>query len=116
VLPELKGKLDGMAIRTPHANVSLVDLTASLARDATAEEINDAFRKAAGGPLEGILAVSDEPLVSIDYNGDSHSSIVDALSTKVISNKLVKVLAWYDNETGYAHRCVDLIRYIGKSL
>ncbi|MDP3939666.1 MAG: type I glyceraldehyde-3-phosphate dehydrogenase [Deltaproteobacteria bacterium] len=116
VLPELKGKLDGMAIRTPNFNVSVVDLTASLARPATAEDINAAFRKAAAGPLKGILAVSDEPLVSIDYNGDTHSSTVDALSTRVIDGTLTKVLAWYDNETGYAQRCVDLIRYIAKSL
>ncbi len=116
VLPELKGKLDGMAIRTPNFNVSVVDLTASLAKPATAEEINAAFRKAAAGPLKGILAVSDEPLVSIDYNGDTHSSTVDALSTRVIDGTLAKVLAWYDNETGYAQRCVDLIRYIAKSL
>jgi len=116
VLPELKGKLDGMAIRTPNFNVSVVDLTASLARPANADEINAAFRKAAAGPLKGILAVSDEPLVSIDFNGDPHSSTVDALSTRVIDGSMAKVLAWYDNETGYAHRCVDLIRYIAKSL
>jgi glyceraldehyde 3-phosphate dehydrogenase len=116
VLPDLKGKLDGMAIRTPTSNVSVVDLTVSLARQANAEEINDAFRKAADGPLKGILGVSDEPLVSIDFNGDARSSIVDAQSTKVIGERMVKVLAWYDNETGYAHRCVDLIRFIAKSL
>jgi len=116
VLPELKGKLDGMAIRTPNFNVSVVDLTASLARPANADDINAAFRKAAAGPLRGILAVSDEPLVSIDFNGDPHSSTVDALSTRVIDGSMAKVLAWYDNETGYAHRCVDLIRYIAKSL
>jgi glyceraldehyde 3-phosphate dehydrogenase len=116
VLPDLKGKLDGMAIRTPTSNVSVVDLTVSLARQANAEEINDAFRKAADGPLKGILGVSDEPLVSIDFNGDARSSIVEAPSTKVIGERMVKVLAWYDNETGYAHRCVDLIRFIAKSL
>ena len=116
VLPELKGKLDGMAIRTPNFNVSLVDLTTVLSRKATAEEINAAFREAAAGPLKGILGVSDEPLVSIDFNGDPRSSIVDAPSTKVLDEKLAKVLAWYDNETGYATRCVDLIRYIGKTL
>jgi len=116
VLPALKGKLDGMAIRTPNFNVSVVDLTADVAKSATAEALNAAFRAAAEGPLRGILGVSDEPLVSIDFNGDTRSSIVDALSTKVIDGKLVKVLAWYDNETGYAHRCVDLMRFIGKSL
>ena len=116
VLPELKGKLDGMAIRTPNFNVSVVDLTTVLSRKATAEEINAAFREAAAGPLKGILGVSDEPLVSIDFNGDPRSSIVDAPSTKVLDEKLAKVLAWYDNETGYATRCVDLIRYIGKTL
>ena len=116
VLPDLKGKLDGMAIRTPNANVSLVDLTANLGRSATPEEINDAFRKAADGPLNGILAVSDEPLVSVDFNGDPHSSTVDALSTRVMDGRLAKVLAWYDNETGYAHRCVDLMRFVARAL
>ncbi len=116
VLPELKGKLDGMAIRTPNANVSLVDLTATLGRSATPEEINDAFRKAAAGPLSGILAVSDEPLVSIDFNGDPHSATVDAQTTRVIGDRLAKVLAWYDNETGYAHRCVDLMRFVARTL
>lgn len=116
VLPDLKGKLDGMAIRTPNSNVSLVDLTASLGRSTTPEEINDAFRKAADGPLNGILAVSDEPLVSVDFNGDPHSATVDALSTRVMDGRLAKVLAWYDNETGYAHRCVDLMRFVARTL
>jgi glyceraldehyde 3-phosphate dehydrogenase len=116
VLPELKGKLDGMAIRTPNFNVSVVDLTVNLAKKATAQEINAAFRAAAEGPLKGILGVSDEPLVSIDYNGDPRSSIVDALSTRVLEDRFAKVLSWYDNETGYAHRCVDLIRFIAKTL
>jgi len=116
VLPELKGKLDGMAIRTPNFNVSVVDLTVNLAKKATAQEINAAFRTAAEGPLKGILGVSDEPLVSIDYNGDPRSSIVDALSTRVLEDRFAKVLSWYDNETGYAHRCADLIRFIAKTL
>ncbi len=116
VLPELKGKLDGMAIRTPNFNVSVVDLTVNLARKASAPEINAAFHKAADGPLKGILGVCDEPLVSIDFNGDPRSSIVDALSTRVLDDRFAKVLAWYDNETGYANRCVDLIRFIAKSL
>ena len=116
VLPELKGKLDGMAIRTPNANVSLVDLTATLGKSATPEAINDAFRKAAAGPLAGILAVSDEPLVSIDFNGDPHSATVDAQTTRVMDGRLAKVLAWYDNETGYANRCIDLMRFVARSL
>jgi glyceraldehyde 3-phosphate dehydrogenase len=116
VLPELKGKLDGMAIRTPNFNVSVVDLTVNLARKTSAPEINAAFHKAADGPLKGILGVCDEPLVSIDFNGDPRSSIVDALSTRVLEDRFAKVLAWYDNETGYANRCVDLIRFIAKSL
>ena len=116
VLPALKGKLDGMAIRTPNFNVSVVDLTVNLAKKATAQEINAAFRAAADGPLRGILGVSDEPLVSIDFNGDPRSSIVDALSTRVMEDRFAKVLAWYDNETGYAHRCADLIRFIAKTL
>ena len=116
VLPELKGKLDGMAIRTPNFNVSVVDLTVNLARKATAQEINAAMRAAAEGPLQGILGVCDEPLVSIDFNGDPRSSIVDALSTRVLEDRFAKVLSWYDNETGYAHRCVDLIRLVGKTL
>jgi len=116
VLPELKGKLDGMAIRTPNFNVSVVDLTVDLAKKATAPEINAAFRAAADGPLKGILGVCDEPLVSIDFNGDPRSSIVDALSTRVLEDRFAKVLAWYDNETGYANRCVDLVRFIAKSL
>ncbi len=116
VLPALKGKLDGMAIRTPNFNVSVVDLTVNLAKKATAQEINAAFRAAADGPLRGILGVSDEPLVSIDFNGDPRSSIVDALSTRVMEDRFAKVLAWYDNETGYANRCADLIRFIAKTL
>ena len=116
VLPELKGKLDGMAIRTPNFNVSVVDLTVNLARKTTAQEINAALRAAAEGPLQGILGVCDEPLVSIDFNGDPRSSIVDALSTRVLEDRFAKVLSWYDNETGYAHRCVDLIRLVGKTL
>ena len=116
VLPELKGKLDGLAIRVPTANVSVVDLTAELAKPATTEQVNDAFRRAAAGPLKGILAATDEELVSVDFNGDPHSSIVDLPSTAVIDGGLVKVLAWYDNEWGYSCRVRDLILYMAKSL
>ena len=116
VLPELKGKLDGLAIRVPTANVSVVDLTAELAKPATAEQVNDAFRRAAAGPLKGILAATDEELVSVDFNGNPHSSIVDLPSTAVIDGGLVKVLAWYDNEWGYSCRVRDLILYMAKSL
>ena len=117
VLPQLKGKLDGMAIRVPTPNVSVVDLVAELDKDTTAEEVNAAFKKAAEGELKGILQYCDEPLVSIDFNGNSNSYIVDALSTKVIEKKMVKVLAWYDNEWGYSCRVRDLILYIaGKGM
>jgi len=116
VLPELEGRLDGMAIRVPTPDVSLVDLVAQLGRDTTAEEVNAALREAAEGPLKGILEVSDVPLVSVDFTGNPHSSIVDAATTSVIGGGLVKVLSWYDNEMGYSHRCVDLARYMGERL
>jgi len=114
VLPELKGKLNGMAIRVPTPNVSVVDLVAELARDVTAEEINAALKKAAEGPMKGILQYSEDPLVSCDLNGNSHSSIVDATLTMVLEGRMVKVLAWYDNEWGYSSRLRDLILYIFK--
>ena len=98
VLPELKGKLDGMAIRVPTPNVSVVDLVAELSKDASAADINNALKKAAEGPLKGILQYSEEPLVSTDQNGNPHSSIVDATITKVIEGRMAKVIAWYDNE------------------
>jgi glyceraldehyde 3-phosphate dehydrogenase len=101
VIPALKGKLDGMAIRVPTSNVSLVDLTVELSKAATAEEVNAAMKKAAEGPLKGILQYVEEPLVSVDFNHTSYSAEFDALSTKVIEGKMVKVLAWYDNEWGY---------------
>jgi glyceraldehyde 3-phosphate dehydrogenase len=116
VLPAVLGKLDGMAIRVPTPDVSLVDLTAVVGRDTSTEEVNDAFRAAATGGLQGVLAVSDEPLVSIDYTGNSASSIVDSLSTAVMDGRLVKVLSWYDNEWGYSSRVVDLARYVGERL
>ncbi|HEX5059256.1 MAG TPA: type I glyceraldehyde-3-phosphate dehydrogenase [Kofleriaceae bacterium] len=115
VLPAMAGKLDGMAIRVPTPNVSLVDLTARLEKSADAKTINEAFRKAAAGPLKGILAVSDEPLVSCDYNGDRHSSTVDAALTTVVGDT-VKVMSWYDNEMGYSQRLFDLARYVAERL
>jgi glyceraldehyde 3-phosphate dehydrogenase (phosphorylating) len=111
-IPELKGKLDGLAIRVPTPNVSLVDLTVVLAKPATAEDINGAFRKAAAGPMKGILDVTDEELVSVDFRGNPHSSIVDAPLTKVVDGNLAKVFSWYDNEWGFSNRMKDLIRYM----
>jgi len=116
VLPELKGKLDGIAIRVPTANVSVVDLTAEIEKPATVAAVNDAFRAAATGALRGILDATNEELVSVDFNGNPHSSIVDLQSTAVIDGTMVKVLAWYDNEWGYSNRVKDLIRYMSKSL
>ena len=116
VLPKLKGKLDGIAIRVPTANVSVVDLVAELEKPATPQAVNDAFREAAAGPLRGILDATDEELVSADFNGNPHSSIVDLPSTAFVDGNLIKVLAWYDNEWGYSSRVRDLIRLIGKSL
>jgi glyceraldehyde 3-phosphate dehydrogenase len=114
VLPELKGKLNGMAMRVPTPNVSLVDLVVELEKDVTVEEINATLKEAAEGNLKGILAYSDEPLVSSDYNGNPHSSTVDGLSTMVLEGNMVKVVSWYDNESGYSHRVVDLAEYIAK--
>ncbi|AXN38705.1 type I glyceraldehyde-3-phosphate dehydrogenase [Peribacillus butanolivorans] len=114
VLPELKGKLNGMAMRVPTPNVSVVDLVAELEKDVTAEEVNAAFKKASEGELKGILDYSELPLVSGDYNGNASSSTIDALSTMVMEGNMVKVLSWYDNETGYSSRVVDLIDYLAK--
>ena len=116
VLPEVKGKLDGMAIRVPTPDVSLVDLTAELGKDVTKDEVNEAFRLAAVGPLRGILDVASRPLVSVDFTGNPASSIVDLLSTAVIGDRMVKVLAWYDNEWGYSCRVRDLVRHVGERL
>ena len=116
VLPQLKGKLDGIAIRVPTANVSVVDLVAELDRPASVEAVNEAFRAGAAGPLKGILAVTDEELVSCDFNGDPHSAIVDLPSTAIVDGNLVKVLAWYDNEWGYSCRVRDLILFMARSL
>ena len=116
VLPEVKGKIDGVSLRVPTPDVSLVDLTCTVTRKTTIEEVNEAFRKAAAGPLKGIMEVSEEPLVSVDYIGNMMSSTVDAMSTNVIDGILVHVSSWYDNEMGYSARCVDLLRYIGSKL
>ncbi|WP_054951281.1 type I glyceraldehyde-3-phosphate dehydrogenase [Numidum massiliense] len=114
VLPELNGKLNGFAMRVPTPNVSVVDLVAELEKDTTVEEVNAALKAAAEGELKGILGYSEEPLVSKDYNGNSNSSIIDALSTMIIGDNLVKVVSWYDNEWGYSERCVDLIAHMEK--
>jgi glyceraldehyde 3-phosphate dehydrogenase len=116
VLPALKGKLNGISLRVPTPDVSLVDLNVLLEKPATVEGINDEFREAATGSLQGILGVTDEPLVSADFLHDPHSAIVDLLSTMVIGERNVKVLAWYDNEWGYSCRTVDLVRYVGDRL
>lgn len=112
VLPQLKGKLNGFAVRVPTANVSLVDLVAELKREVTVEEINAALKAAAEGELKGILGYTEEPLVSVDFCGCQNSSTVDALSTMVIEGNMAKVIAWYDNEWGYSNRVVDLVKYI----
>lgn len=113
VLPELKGKFDGMAIRVPTPNVSVIDLVAELSIKTDSEKVNKALRKAAKTTLKNILDFSDEPLVSIDYNGNPHSSIVDGLSTKVIEGNLVKIISWYDNESGFSNRLIDMLRLVG---
>lgn len=114
VLPELKGKLDGISLRVPTPNVSIVDFVAEVATNTSKEEVNAAMKKAADGPLRGILQYSEEPLVSIDFRGNSHSSILDAPYTSVIEGNLVKLLSWYDNEWGYSCRVVDLIKYVAE--
>jgi glyceraldehyde 3-phosphate dehydrogenase len=112
VIPELKGRFDGFSLRVPTPTVSVVDFTADVRRATTAEELNEAFRTAAAGPMAGILGVSDEPLVSSDFRGDSRSSIIDADSTMVLGGTMVKVISWYDNEWGYSCRVADLIAYV----
>jgi glyceraldehyde 3-phosphate dehydrogenase len=116
VLPQLKGKLHGMSLRVPTPNVSLVDLVVDLKGEVTIDDINTAFKQAAGNELKGILDITDEPLVSIDFNTNEHSAIIDSLSTMVIGSKKVKVLAWYDNEWGYSCRVVDLTKYVAQAL
>jgi glyceraldehyde 3-phosphate dehydrogenase len=114
VLPEVKGKIDGVSLRVPTPDVSVVALTCVVQKATSADEVNGAFREAAKtGPLKNVIAVSDEPLVSVDYIGSLQSSTVDALSTNVVGGTLVNVTSWYDNEMGYSARCVDLLRYIG---
>ncbi|HYH82058.1 MAG TPA: type I glyceraldehyde-3-phosphate dehydrogenase [Longimicrobium sp.] len=115
VIPEVKGKIDGIAMRVPTPDVSVVDLVAELEQEVTAQQVNDAFRAASEGRMKGILGYEEEELVSIDFTGNPHSSIVDAPTTNVIGG-LVKVMAWYDNEWGYSCRCVDLARYMGERL
>lgn len=116
VLPELNGKLDGVAIRVPTANVSVVDLTFEASRETTVEEINDAIRAAANGPLKGVLGYTDEPLVSSDFNHDSHSSIFATDQTKVMDGNMVRILSWYDNEWGFSNRMADTAIEMGKYL
>ncbi len=116
VIPEVKGKIDGIAIRVPTPDVSVVDLVAEVEKDTTIEAVNAAFRAAAAGPMKGILGVSDEPLVSIDYTGNPNSSIVDLKSTNVLDGRMLKILSWYDNEWGYSERVVDLTRFVGEKL
>lgn len=114
VIPALNGKMNGFALRVPTPNVSLVDVVFELKESPTVDEVNALLKAAADGELKGVLGFSDEPLVSIDYNGDSRSSIVDGLSTMKIGDHLIKVIAWYDNEWGYSVRCVDLAKFINK--
>lgn len=114
VIPELDGKIDGIAIRVPTPNVSLVDLVALLKKNASADEVNESFKKASEGKLKGILDYTEEPLVSVDFMTNPHSGIVDGLFTRIIDDNLVKVLAWYDNEWGYSCRMIDLIKYISR--
>jgi glyceraldehyde 3-phosphate dehydrogenase len=114
VIPELKGKLDGMAVRVPTPNVSLVDVTFEVSKQTSKEDVNKLLRDAANGPLKGILGYTDAALVSVDFNGDNHSSFIDGDSTKVLDGTLVKILSWYDNETGFSWRMLDVARLMAK--
>lgn len=116
VLPQLQGRLNGMSLRVPTPVVSCTDLVCEVARDVTAEEVNEALKKASENELKGLLGYCEEPLVSIDFKGDPRSSIVDSLSTMVINKRLVKVLSWYDNEFGYSQRLADLTKYVADRL
>ncbi len=116
VIPDLKGKFDGFSLRVPTPTVSVVDFTADVSKATSADKINDAFRAAEEGPMKGILGVSDEPLVSSDFRGDSRSSIIDSASTMVLGGTMVKVIAWYDNEWGYSSRCADLVSLVASKL
>ncbi|OXX62614.1 glyceraldehyde-3-phosphate dehydrogenase, partial [Vibrio sp. V10_P2A27P122] len=113
IFPELKGKIDGHAVRVPLANASLTDIIFDVKRDTTAEEVNDLLKEASQNELKGILGFEERPLVSIDYKGDQRSTIVDALSTMVVGKRMVKIYAWYDNEMGYATRTAELVRKVG---
>jgi len=114
VIPELKGRFDGMSLRVPTVTVSVVDFVANVRKEVTKDEINQAFKDAAAGPLKGILGYTDEPLVSSDFRGDPRSSIIDGLTTMVLGGTMVKVVAWYDNEWGYSNRVADLARFVGQ--
>jgi glyceraldehyde 3-phosphate dehydrogenase len=116
VMPELKGKIDGISLRVPTPDVSFTDLTVVVEKPVTVQQINDAFRAAAEGPMKGVLRYTEEELVSSDYIGDPASCIIDAKSTNVVDGTLAKVSGWYDNEWGYSSRCVDLLRYVGARL
>jgi glyceraldehyde 3-phosphate dehydrogenase len=116
VMPELKGKIDGISIRVPTPDVSLTDLVVVVEKPVTIADVNGAFKAAADGPMSGIIAYTDEELVSSDYIGDPHSCIFDSKCTNVVDGTLIKVSGWYDNEWGYASRCVDLLRYVGARL
>jgi glyceraldehyde 3-phosphate dehydrogenase len=116
VIPELKGRLDGLAIRVPTPNVSIIDLVATVRKATSVDEVNQAFLAAQAGYLQGILQVSQEPLVSIDYNGSPFSAVVDAELTNVMGGNLVKVMAWYDNEMGFSHRMLDLAVHLGRQM
>ena len=116
VIPDLAGKVDGFSLRVPTPTVSVVDFTVDVSRPTTVDEVNDAFRRAAAGPMDGILGVSDAPLVSSDFRGDSRSAVIDAASTMVVGRTMVKVLAWYDNEWGYSCRLADLAAHVGERL
>ncbi len=116
IFPELEGKIDGLAVRVPTPNVSLTDLVAEIEEEATVDQVNQAFIDAANGPLNSILQICDEPLVSRDFNGNRYSCILDKLSTNVVDKNSVKVLAWYDNEVGFSNRMVDLTRLVASSL
>jgi len=116
VMPELKGKFDGFSLRVPTATVSVVDFVALINKPATVDAVNDAFKQAAAGKMNGILDYTDEPLVSSDFRGDSHSAIIDGLSTMVLGDNMVKVIAWYDNEWGYSSRVADLTNFVGERL
>jgi len=116
VMPELKGRFDGFSLRVPTATVSVVDFVALVNKPATVDAVNDAFKQAAAGKMNGILDYTDEPLVSSDFRGDSHSSIIDGLSTMVLGDNMVKVIAWYDNEWGYSSRVADLTNFVGERL